>query len=280
MTNLGGNLIESGVLLPEAGQARFASSPYVYFFQACQAGDVLENAELASCTVYVLHKAPRANIVLPNGQGLQEGDVVQFENQGIQLRIQIGLASFFIAGTVEPSTHEMVCRYTPASAVYKVTKPWGHELWLNGRHSAYALKRLLEVKAGTRTSLQYHEHKHETTVFFQGTAALHYRSNSTASDKQPGRGEAAQQVLEPITCATTPPPAIHRVEAITDLVYYEASTLLHLDDVIRLQDDGSRPSAHRPGAPCEHSADCLYFDVRQRHTNGALCNTSTRACCR
>jgi len=36
-----------------------------------------------------------------------------------------------------------------------------------------------------------------------------------------------------------PPNAVHRVEALTDIVLYETSTP-HLDDVIRIQDDAAR----------------------------------------
>jgi hypothetical protein len=51
----------------------------------------------------------------------------------------------------------------------------------------------------------------------------------------------ARHTFESMACVTTPPPTIHRVEAVTDLVYFEASTA-HLDDVVRIADDQRRPS--------------------------------------
>ena len=44
----------------------------------------------------------------------------------------------------------------------KITKHWGHELWIaDGIRTPYALKRIL-FKAGNRTSLQVHQYKFET----------------------------------------------------------------------------------------------------------------------
>ncbi len=40
-----------------------------------------------------------------------------------------------------------------------VEKPWGRELWV-AHTDKYALK-IIEVKKGTRSSLQYHVKKHE-----------------------------------------------------------------------------------------------------------------------
>ena len=43
---------------------------------------------------------------------------------------------------------------------YRVEKPWGHELWLElNEHYAY---KLIHIKAGNQSSLQWHEKKVET----------------------------------------------------------------------------------------------------------------------
>ena len=41
-----------------------------------------------------------------------------------------------------------------------IEKPWGREVWI-AHNDKYAFK-LIEFKAGSRSSLQYQERKHET----------------------------------------------------------------------------------------------------------------------
>ena len=62
------------------------------------------------------------------------------------------------------------------AGVTRIDKPWGYELWLNGQHPGYAFK-MLFLKRGSKTSLQYHRHKQETNVIYSGTALLHYKNN-------------------------------------------------------------------------------------------------------
>ena len=48
-------------------------------------------------------------------------------------------------------------------------KPWGRELWV-AHTDKYAFK-IIEIKAGTRSSLQYHVRKHEHIYVDCGRAA-------------------------------------------------------------------------------------------------------------
>jgi len=131
-----------------------------------------------------------------------------------------------------------------------VNKHWGHELWIaDGRRTPYALKRIL-FKAGNRTSLQVHEQKFETNYVLEGQGKL-YRSKEKFDIKQfLDQGMTAQEVLdyektfdvidlEPGVVFDVAPGYVHRVVAVTDLTFIEASTC-ELDDVIRLQDDQGR----------------------------------------
>lgn len=104
-----------------------------------------------------------------------------------------------------------------------VKKPWGEEHWLaaNGK---YAYKRIY-IKAGTRTSLQYHNFKLETNYIISGIARVFL------CDKW--------YDMKADDFFTVEPKTVHRIEAITDLILQEVSTP-ELDDVIRLEDDQNR----------------------------------------
>ncbi len=106
---------------------------------------------------------------------------------------------------------------------------------------AYAGK-LLEVRKGCRLSLQYHERKTETLYLLSGRVRLTYRATS------PGAVPSAAEVT-PADCFDwapgralhVPVGTIHRFEALEDSVLAEVSTP-DLTDVVRLQDDFSRPA--------------------------------------
>jgi mannose-1-phosphate guanylyltransferase len=134
--------------------------------------------------------------------------------------------------------------------IKKVSKHWGHELWIaDGIRTPYALKRNL-FKAGNRTSLQVHQHKFETNYVLSGTGTL-YRSKEVFDiDAFLINGLTAEQVREYESSFEiielsegfsfdVHPGFVHRVVATTDLEFIEASTT-ELDDVIRLQDDSGR----------------------------------------
>lgn len=118
-----------------------------------------------------------------------------------------------------------------------VSKPWGSETWLAyGEGMPYALK-IIFLKKGTKTSLQYHVHKQETNFVYSGRIVLHYQKE---------KGEQIRTVeLGPKSCIQVPPGLIHRVEALEDTVLVEASTN-HLDDVVRVSDDYNRPDGYIP----------------------------------
>mgnify|MGYP001586744810 CR=1 FL=1 len=106
-----------------------------------------------------------------------------------------------------------------------VNKPWGYEKWIGGGKS-YFLKEIL-LRAGFKSSLQYHEVKEETNYILSGQGIL------TIDDKK--------LMLAPGVAFHIKPKVVHRVEAITDLRMIEASTL-ELDDIVRLADEWGRPS--------------------------------------
>lgn len=136
------------------------------------------------------------------------------------------------------------------SIIKKISKPWGHELWIaDGVRTPYALKRIL-FKEGNRTSLQVHQFKFETNYVLSGTGKLYRSKEPFDIEKFFKNGMTPQEVLDyestfdtidlvPGVVFDNAPHYVHRVVATTDLEFIEASTI-ELDDVIRLQDDGGR----------------------------------------
>ena len=112
-----------------------------------------------------------------------------------------------------------------------VNKPWGRERWIayDPDKLTYVLK-IIEIKKGTKTSLQYHEKKNESNFLDKGEALLHFHDeNGNLQTKKIGEG----------TVIHVKAPAVHRIEALTDIRLIEASTP-EVDDVIRIEDDSNR----------------------------------------
>ncbi len=105
----------------------------------------------------------------------------------------------------------------------KIDKPWGYEKILE-RNKHYVLKELF-MKTDHSCSLQYHRLKRETIYILTGK--LEIKSND------------GTKVYEPFDCVTIYPGEIHRMCAVEDCLYLEASTT-ELDDVIRLDDEYGR----------------------------------------
>lgn len=112
-----------------------------------------------------------------------------------------------------------------------IEKPWGREIILSPPDLPYTAK-ILEIKAGKRLSLQYHDQKLETLCLFSGKANIIWGKEE--SDLK------SEEMLDSQGYTITPG-TIHRFEAITDCRLFEASTL-ELGTTYRLQDDAKRPN--------------------------------------
>ena len=111
---------------------------------------------------------------------------------------------------------------------YRVEKPWGYELWLElNEHYAY---KLIHMKAGNRSSLQWHEKKVETNYVIEGEAKVLLENED---------GTIESRIYKPGQGWCVPLKTKHRVIAITDYTALECSTA-HLNDCIRFEDDFSR----------------------------------------
>jgi mannose-6-phosphate isomerase-like protein (cupin superfamily) len=109
----------------------------------------------------------------------------------------------------------------------KITKPWGYEELIESER--YVVKRLFML-AGHQCSLQLHERKRETVVVFSGQLELVIGDTVDALETR---------TMFPGDVVTIAPKVVHRMRAISDCTYYEASTC-ELDDVVRIQDDYAR----------------------------------------
>ena len=109
-----------------------------------------------------------------------------------------------------------------------IEKPWGKEELLE-HNEKYVLKKLT-MHAGHRCSLQYHEMKVETVYVLSG------KLNITLGNSP---DDLKDKVYMPGDYLTLKTHEIHRMEAVEDCVYLEASTP-ELDDVIRISDDYKR----------------------------------------
>jgi mannose-6-phosphate isomerase len=112
----------------------------------------------------------------------------------------------------------------------RVTKPWGEERWLVPEGSPFGFK-VIVVRAGARTSLQYHEAKEEANLILSGEGRLILAETPSAPRNE--------YLLVHGDIVHIKPGQVHRIEAVTDIVLVEVSTP-ELDDVIRLDDDMGR----------------------------------------
>lgn len=109
-----------------------------------------------------------------------------------------------------------------------IEKPWGNELVIE-INDRYMMKKLT-MWAGHRCSLQYHNVKCETIYVLSGLLRIY---------SGPTQEQLSSKVYGPDETITLAPGVVHRMEAVEDSVYLEASTP-EMDDVVRLVDDYKR----------------------------------------
>lgn len=107
-------------------------------------------------------------------------------------------------------------------------KPWGREIWF--AHTDRYAGKILEVKAGNRYSLQYHEKKTETQYVHSGKVKFTYGTDEN---------NLQEKILNSGDKIDVTPYTIHRLEALEDSEIFEVSTP-ELDDVVKLDDDYGR----------------------------------------
>jgi len=223
------------------GWSPFATGVYTYGIYRMAAGSRIQVPALESYTLFLLEVEPSTEVKVASEFGekkVEVGEAIQGEKCAAEMVVTGGAATWLIAGTEKSQSDSSSVKLTPALEIKKVSKPWGHELWLNGEHPGYAFKQIF-IKQGTKTSLQYHRLKKETNVLFEGAVYLHYKSNENVSNDAVSTLDVTQVKLDPVASIDVEPGTLHRLEALTDVLLYEVSTP-HLDDVIRVSDDTAR----------------------------------------
>ena len=110
----------------------------------------------------------------------------------------------------------------------KIIKPWGFEEILE-INKKYLLKKLY-MKKNHRCSLQYHNKKKETIYVISGKLKIFIGKS---------RKKLKSKIYKKGSNITIEPKVIHRMQAVTNCLYLEASTPQN-SDVVRLSDDYNR----------------------------------------
>lgn len=111
----------------------------------------------------------------------------------------------------------------------RVEKPWGYEI-IYTKDTAPATGKLLHVNAGKRLSLQYHDTKQETLCLIHGDALITISNDQDVPVEIPMELGKGYEIV---------PGQVHRVTAVTDMEFIEASTP-EKGNTVRLQDDVGR----------------------------------------
>ena len=129
----------------------------------------------------------------------------------------------------------------PAAQIYRAArqeKPWGYELIFATGADGYVAK-IIHVNAGESLSLQYHRAKIETISVTEGVARIEHGPAADAlTSVELGVGEVIH----------LPAGALHRIAAVEDLTFVEASTAEPgwREDVVRLEDRYGRTGTSAP----------------------------------
>jgi quercetin dioxygenase-like cupin family protein len=119
--------------------------------------------------------------------------------------------------------------FTNTPFLVRVEKPWGYELIFTPPDKPYTGK-ILHIDAGKRISLQYHDQKAETIMLLRGRGIL------LADNAQ---GELEEIEMEPLKGYSNVPGQRHRLIAVEDCDFFEAS-LPEIGTTFRLEDDSGR----------------------------------------
>jgi mannose-6-phosphate isomerase len=129
----------------------------------------------------------------------------------------------------------------PLAEIYQAPrqdKPWGHEV-IFAAHDGKYVGKVIHIVAGHSLSLQYHNEKEETISVLSGAATVEYG---------PAADALTSQHFGPGDTIHMPPGTVHRITAITDLTFAEASTAAPgwREDVVRLEDKYGRTGTSAP----------------------------------
>ena len=168
------------------------------------------------------------NVVFPTGAIVRDGRLFIYYGAADSriMAKSLDLKELLEALKRRPLTHRP---FTTSGFQQRVAKPWGEEIIYTPNHAKMTGK-VMNVKAGSRLSLQYHEKKQEAMTLFSGRALLWIENDSGDIEKIP---------MEPLHGYIVQPRQKHRIEALEDSVILEASTA-EQGNTVRIDDDYGR----------------------------------------
>lgn len=232
-----GGLEYFNIDLNSKGEVSLTDSPYSFKIISLNKGDEFKES-LEGVSIIFPYKN---NFQLTCDGKIFETHDMRIISADINIKA-IEAGYFLLAKTLPASRLDHTWEPYLPGKVKEVKKPWGNELWFEFENSSFALKKLF-IKAGTQTSLQFHEKKLETMVFVNGQAEIAYKSNSEIDNREVVQDDLSTFSPETPFGIHIKPHNLHRITAITDVTMYEMSTL-NLDDVIRVQDDSNRSDGY------------------------------------
>ena len=222
----------------DGGAKGFASAPYMFFSVALSDGQAFNHQELDGYSIFCLTAEPGAVVQIAGaGQRLSVMDSAVIENN-LSVQAVGGSVELLVAGSTRSAKRPTSIEITPADSHYKVVKPWGHELWINGEDPDFCFKEVC-ITTCNRTSLQYHNLKRETNLLVGGVADIVYKTRDEVALDDVTDNDLGSERVYPLAVLDVKPLTLHRIVAVSDVMLYEVSTP-HLDDVIRVQDDTNR----------------------------------------
>ena len=212
-----------------------ANDNYFYKMYSVNKQNIFNFNNINNFTLYPVKCSSNSLIKINNRKYRLFNKSFDIQSNKTKLEFLGSYANFIVAGVKKKRISPSIKCYDQKD-LYKVLKPWGYEVWINGEKPTYALKKIF-LRKNYKTSLQFHRKKIETNYLFEGRALLHYGLNDPRKKNILNRVKTIKISKDSIIHVK--PYAIHRIEAKTNIVLYEVSTP-HLNDVIRILDDTNR----------------------------------------
>ena len=273
MTAYGGAVINR--INTQSERTVFSDNRYFYALYVLKPGQKTDIDFLGEYSLFVQDRGVPVSVKVDTGGESQELGPLDCLNLGgcssTLTNTSEGDAYLLLVGTKGEATKRTV-KLVRAQDLKKVFKPWGHELWINGESGNYCLKEVF-LKAGRKTSLQYHRKKQETNVLFEGTANYWFKKNSRTDNDEVHAQDLGAVEIQPISSVDVVPHTLHRLEAVSDIKVYEASTP-DLDDVVRVMDDNNRKDGR---IDTEHKLQICILTAGKGDRMGGLCDVLNKA---
>ena len=119
-------------------------------------------------------------------------------------------------------------------------KPWGHEITWSGLFHG----KEIHLRAGHRTSLKFHKHKHEVLYVQHGALEAEIADERHFID--PDNNSARMVTLGPGEIINVQAGCAYRLTAIDDSIIFEISSGYANDRPVRIEDDYGRECIEDP----------------------------------